>query len=92
VLAISALAGGQYLGWSWLDPINRRRRGHPVVVVWPDPRFHPRLARLEASTTKADALRERLEGDPDNRVKDLQLWRIGPHHLGVGALCGRKAR
>jgi cation diffusion facilitator family transporter len=85
VLAIVALAGGQYLGWSWLDPLMGIAGA--VVILWWSYGLIRGPTRVlldeEASATKADAIRHRLEGDADNRVTDLHLWRVGPHHLAA---------
>lgn len=85
VLAIVALAGGRYLGWSWLDPALGIV-GSGVILWWSHGLIKASSRTLldeEASPTKADAIRERLEGDADNRVTDLHLWRVGPHHLAA---------
>ena len=85
VLAIVALAGGEYLGWSWLDPVMGIV-GAAVILWWSYGLIRGSTRVLldeEASAAKAEAIRKRLEGDADNRVTDLHLWRIGPHHLAA---------
>jgi cation diffusion facilitator family transporter len=85
VLAIVALAGGQYLGWSWLDPVMGIV-GAAVILWWSYGLIRGSTRVLldeEASRAKADAIRQRIEGDADNRVTDLHLWRVGPRHLAA---------
>jgi cation diffusion facilitator family transporter len=85
VLAIVALAGGRYLGWSWLDPAMGLV-GAAVILWWSAGLIRGSTRVLldeEASAATADAIRQRIERDADNRVTDLHLWRVGPHHLAA---------
>jgi cation diffusion facilitator family transporter len=85
VLAIAALAGGRFFGWSWLDPLLGIVGGG--VILWWSYGLITASSRTlldaEASPAKADAIRARVEADADNRVTDLHLWRVGPHHLAA---------
>jgi cation diffusion facilitator family transporter len=85
VLAMVALAGGQYFGWSWLDPVMGIV-GAVVILWWSYGLIRGSTRMLldeEAGAAKTDAIRQRLESDADNRVTDLHLWRVGSHHLAA---------
>lgn len=85
VLAIVALAGGRYLGWSWLDPAMGLV-GAAVILWWSYGLIRGSTRVLldeEASAATADAIRRRIEREADNRITDLHLWRVGPHHLAA---------
>jgi cation diffusion facilitator family transporter len=85
VLAIVALAGGRYFGWSWLDPAMGLV-GAGVILWWSWGLMRGSTRVLldeEAGDAKADSIRRRIEGDADNRVIDLHLWRVGPRHLAA---------
>lgn len=85
VLAVMALAGGQYLGWSWLDPVMGIVGGG--VILWWSYGLVGGASRLlldeEADPATARTIRDRLEADADNRVTDLHLWHVGPHHMAA---------
>ena len=80
VLAITALLGGWFWGWSWLDPVMGLV-GAVVVAVW--------AKGLVAETAKVlldremdhpvvDEVRAAAEGeDGRTRVTDLHVWRVG---------------
>ncbi len=82
VLAIVALAGGWFYGWSWLDPVMGIV-GAMLVAAW--------ARNLIAQTGKilldremdhpvVGEIREALETGPDageTRVTDLHVWRVG---------------
>lgn len=82
VLAIVALAGGWFYGWSWLDPVMGIV-GAVLVAIW--------AKKLIAETGKVlldremdhpivGEIREALETGPDageTRVTDLHVWRVG---------------
>ena len=80
VLAIGALVGGRFAGWSWLDPVAGLV-GAALIGRWAYGLI------LESAKTLLDremdnplvaTIRERLEADGDAKVADLHLWRIGP--------------
>ena len=79
VLAIAALLGGRYAGWTFLDPLMGMVGG--VVIL----RWSVSLCRGSArqlldmvpSAALAETIRQRLEID-DVRVADLHLWEIAP--------------
>jgi cation diffusion facilitator family transporter len=82
VLAIVALAGGWFYGWSWLDPVMGIV-GAVLVAVW--------ARNLLAETGKVlldremdhpvvDEIRQAVETGPDageTRIADLHVWRVG---------------
>ena len=79
VLAIVALLGGWWYGWSWLDPVMGLV-GAVLVAVW--------ARGLLADTAKVlldremdhpvvQEIREAIETNPHTRVTDLHVWRVG---------------
>jgi len=81
VLAIGALLGGYFFGWSFLDPLMgvlggllilrwsvqlARETGETLLDVCPDPAL---VERIHAGLVSAGA-----------RVRDIHLWEIGPGH------------
>lgn len=82
VLAIVALAGGWFYGWSWLDPVMGIV-GAVLVAIW--------AKKLIAETGKVlldremdhpivEEIRAALETGADageTRVTDLHVWRVG---------------
>lgn len=79
VLAIAALLGGRYLGWTWLDPAMGVI-GAIVIATW-----SWSLMR-DTANVLLDAHEEELqqeiknvvEGLGDARITDLHVWRVGP--------------
>lgn len=85
VLAIGALTTGKYLGWTWMDPIMGLV-GALVIARWSLGLLRDTgrvLLDAEASETREREIRELLESDGSDRVVDLHLWRVGPHHLAT---------
>ena len=81
VTAIAALLLGKYFGWWWVDPLMGIVGG-AVILAWAWG-----LLRQSGATLidmSGEGLRreviEAIEGDADNRVADLHLWRVGPGH------------
>jgi len=86
VLAIIGLLAGHFLGWIWMDAVIGIL-GAIVITHW-----SIGLARNAARSLLdshddqplEDAVRSRLRGaDPDNDIRDLHLWRIGPGHYAL---------
>lgn len=85
LLAITALLTGRFLGWVWMDPLMALL-GAVVIARWSygllrdtgevllDVQINPKLA--------AD-IRQAVEGEADNRVADLHVWRVGPGHFAA---------
>lgn len=83
VLAIAALLAGRYLGWWWLDPAVGIL-GSIVIARWAWGLMKDTAAILldtaePALTAKVRALAE-AEGAT---IRDLHVWRIGPHAHAV---------
>jgi cation diffusion facilitator family transporter len=79
VLAIAALAGGLWFGWSWLDPAVALF-GAVVIARWSFGVLGG-SARALVDATQDPALFERIrsaiESDGDARVADLHVWQVG---------------
>jgi cation diffusion facilitator family transporter len=82
VLAIAALLAGRYLGLVWLDPVIGIV-GALVIARWSwglmKDTAGTLLDRTDART--ADKVRALLE--PQERIVDLHVWRLGPGALAV---------
>lgn len=85
VLAIVALLAGKFWGAAWMDPAMGLV-GAIIILRW--------AWSLAVSTSRvlldADppgsitaAVRAAIEGDADNRIADLHVWRVGPGHLAA---------
>ncbi len=83
--AILALLTGKYFGWVWMDPLMGIV-GSVVIARWAYGLLrdsgsvlldHTRDEYLPAH------IRALVEGEPDTRITDLHLWRVGPHHLSL---------
>ena len=84
VLAVIALAGGWFYGWSWLDPVMGIV-GAVLVATW------ARNLILETGKVLLDRemdhpvvaeIREAIESElrpGSTRVADLHVWRVGRH-------------
>lgn len=94
-LAIGALVGGRFLGWTFLDPIVAAVGGI-VVLKWAIgllSRTGKELLDATPSTADEEKLRAALERDGDARVLDLHLWDQGPgHRFAIVSLEVRSAR
>jgi len=79
VLAIAALGGALWLGWTWLDPLVGVL-GAVVIAVWAVGLLRESSAVLldrEMDHPLARRIREDLESDGDAKVADLHVWRVG---------------
>ena len=86
VLAIVALAGGWFYGWSWLDPVMGVV-GALLVAIWAKNLIAQTGAVLLDREMDHPVVREILEvvqcgeggtsGRHNNRVTDLHVWRVG---------------
>jgi cation diffusion facilitator family transporter len=80
VLAITALTGGKFFGWAWLDPIVGVV-GSGVVFSWSYTLLRDTsgilLDRTPASSNLPDEIRSVLESDGDSVVTDLHVWQVG---------------
>jgi cation diffusion facilitator family transporter len=82
VLAIVALAGGWFYGWSWLDPVMGIV-GAALVAVWAKNLIAQTgkvLLDREMDHPVVGEIREALETGSDGgytRITDLHVWRVG---------------
>jgi len=80
VLAIIALIGGKFAGWSWLDPIMGIV-GSGVVFSWAYALMRDTsgilLDRTPSSSDLPDQIRRAVERDGDSLITDLYLWQVG---------------
>ena len=80
VLAITALTGGKFFGWAWLDPVVGVV-GSGVVFSWAYTLLRDTsgilLDRTPASSGLPDEIRRAVESDGDSVVTDLHVWQVG---------------
>src|SRR6266478_1995363 len=80
VLAITALTGGKFFGWAWLDPVVGIV-GSGVVFSWAYTLMRDTsgilLDRTPASSDLPDKIRRAVESDGDSMVTDLHVWQVG---------------
>jgi cation diffusion facilitator family transporter len=80
VLAITALTGGKFFGWAWLDPVVGIV-GSGVVFSWAYTLLRDTagilLDRTPASSDLPDVIRHAMESDGDSLVTDLHVWQVG---------------
>jgi|SRR5665213_23126 len=82
VLAITALTGGLFFGWSWLDP-TMGIVGAGVITVWAWGLIRQTSRVLldgEMDHPVVQEIREAVESSPangDTRLSDLHVWRVG---------------
>jgi cation diffusion facilitator family transporter len=80
VLAISALTGGKFFGWAWLDPVVGIV-GSGVVFSWAYSLLRDTsgilLDRTPPSSDLPDEIRRAVESDGDSLVTDLHVWQVG---------------
>ena len=85
VLAIVALAAGLLWGLVWLDAAMGIV-GAAIIVHWAVGLMRNTgriLLDAEPSGTVTAAVRKAIEGEADNRIADLHVWRVGPGHLAA---------
>jgi cation diffusion facilitator family transporter len=85
VLAIIALLFGSLYGWWALDPLMGII-GALVISRWAWGLLRESSAILLDAGVGAelrDKVRKAIESEADNRVTDLHLWKVGPHHLSA---------
>jgi cation diffusion facilitator family transporter len=85
LLAIFALTTGKALGWVWMDPIMGIV-GALIITKW----SYGLLVDTGKVLLDRDVNREAIaeiksivESDSDNRISDIHVWRVGPHHLSA---------
>ena len=85
LLAIIALVSGKALGWVWMDPIMGIV-GALIITKWSYGLLRDTgriLLDRDVNPEAIDEIREVIEADADNRIADIHVWRVGPHHLSV---------
>jgi cation diffusion facilitator family transporter len=79
VLAIIALTGGKFAGWSWLDPIMGIV-GSGVVFSWAYSLMRDTsgilLDRTPSSSDLPDEIRRAVESDGDSLITDLHISQV----------------
>jgi cation diffusion facilitator family transporter len=91
VLAILALAGGWWLGWSWLDPLMGLV-GAALVAVWAKGLLFQSskvLLDREMDHPVVTEIREAVErdGEEQTRITDLHVWRVGKQVYSCALTC-----
>jgi cation diffusion facilitator family transporter len=80
VLAITALTGGKFFGWAWLDPVVGIV-GSVVVFSWSYTLLRDTggilLDRTPTSSDLPEEIRRAVESDGDSVVTDLHVWQVG---------------
>jgi cation diffusion facilitator family transporter len=80
VLAITALTGGKFFGWAWLDPVVGVV-GSGVVFSWAYTLLRDTSGILLDCTPESSGLpneiRRAVESDGDSLVTDLHVWQVG---------------
>jgi cation diffusion facilitator family transporter len=85
LLAIIALAFGKTFGWVWMDPIMGIV-GALIITKWSYGLLVDTGKILLDRDVNQDAIAEIksiIESDSDNRISDIHIWRVGPHHLSA---------
>ena len=85
LLAITALLFGSLFGWWALDPVMGIV-GALVITRWAWGLLKESSAILLDAGVDGQVrtqLRNAIEADADNRVADLHVWKVGPHHLAA---------
>jgi cation diffusion facilitator family transporter len=80
LLAIGALTGGKFLGYTWLDPIMGIV-GSGVIAQWAYSLVRDTSGILldeepEGSDLNAE-IRKAIESDDDTLITDLHIWQVG---------------
>lgn len=85
VLAIVALLFGSLFGWWALDPAMGIV-GALVITRWAWGLLKESSAILLDAGVKREVreeIKDLVEADADNRVTDIHVWKVGPHHLAA---------
>ncbi|MBV8421855.1 MAG: CDF family Co(II)/Ni(II) efflux transporter DmeF [Hyphomicrobiales bacterium] len=82
LLALVGLSGGRLLGWVWMDPAMGII-GALVIANWSWSLARSAgavLLDIQPETGLAREITRRLEGESEDRIADLHIWRVGPGH------------
>ena len=85
VLAILALLLGRAQGWDFLDPVAGIL-GAVIILVWSAQLILQSggiLMDCNIDPKRLSAIQSAIQNDADNRISDLHVWKIGPHHYAV---------
>ncbi|MDX9895984.1 CDF family Co(II)/Ni(II) efflux transporter DmeF [Desulfofustis limnaeus] len=85
LLAIVALVSGKYLGWYWLDPMMGIV-GAVIITRWSYgllKQTSPILLDASIAQPSQQAIVKAIEKDPDSRVTDIHVWRVGANHYAA---------
>ena len=85
VLALVALLFGSLFGWWALDPLMGIV-GALVITRWAWGLLKESSAILLDAGVKSELreeIRQAIEADADNRITDIHVWKVGPHHLAA---------
>ncbi|MGF1590229.1 MAG: CDF family Co(II)/Ni(II) efflux transporter DmeF [Pleurocapsa sp.] len=85
ILAIIALVAGKFLGWVWLDAVMGLV-GMVVIAKWSYGLMGDTASILLDGSVKKQVkldIISIIEADADNRVTDLHVWKVSPHHLAA---------
>ena len=85
VLAIAALVAGLFWGLTWLDAVIGIV-GAAIIAQWAWSlmgKMGRVLLDAAPSGDTTEAVRKAIEAEPDNRIADLHVWRVGPGHLAA---------
>ncbi|WP_196221739.1 CDF family Co(II)/Ni(II) efflux transporter DmeF [Sphingobium sp. CAP-1] len=87
VLAIAALLAGRYLGWWWMDPAVGLL-GAVVIARWAWGLMKDTASILLDTAEPALMAKVRREAEAEGAtIRDLHVWRIGPHaHAAIISL------
>ncbi|HKY82134.1 MAG TPA: CDF family Co(II)/Ni(II) efflux transporter DmeF [Sphingobium sp.] len=87
VLAIAALLAGRYMGWWWLDPAVGIL-GSVVIARWAWGLMRDTAAILLDTAEPALTARIKALAEAEGAIiRDLHVWRIGPHaHAAIVSL------
>jgi len=85
ILAIIALFAGKFSGWVWMDPMMGIV-GAVIISRWSWQLIRDSgriLLDGNVDPSISEKVRTLVEADTDNRVSDLHLWYVSPHHLAA---------
>jgi cation diffusion facilitator family transporter len=85
VFAIIALFAGKFLGWVWMDALMGLV-GALVIGKWAYGLVQETASILLDGTIDKGvklAIVNTIEGDKDNRITDLHIWKVSENHLAT---------
>ena len=85
VLAIAALGFGAWLGMGFLDSLAGAV-GAVIILSWSWQLIVQTSAILldqNIGDGRLNKIKQSIESDADNRISDMHVWKIGPHHYAA---------